>query len=227
MHQRPASPAVPPLLPHRYPTRNELTGGFAGGELGLSVFKEKGDVPIAPNGQGTKQSSPLITAFVLGLAATGGGLLLSTIEEVGVSVVENGAPAINATASLGLDEKTKVFLTVSTRIEDGHSTALAGLARAGLAWLCVRVRSSTRLAPALPLTPSSARARPCAGRHLPDGRDWYRGGRPGAAGHHGQQDPVGRLQDCGAGRLLGGGLPGRQGGAGGLKRRAARAPRSM
>ncbi|EFN54801.1 hypothetical protein CHLNCDRAFT_52757 [Chlorella variabilis] len=97
----------------KYPTRNELTGGFAGGELGLSVFKEKGDVPIAPNGQGTKQSSPLITAFVLGLAATGGGLLLSTIEEVGVSVVENGAPAINATASLGLDEKTKVFLTAA------------------------------------------------------------------------------------------------------------------
>lgn len=77
----------PPAPSRRYPGRNELTGGFAGGELGLQAFKEKGDVPIAPNGQGTRQSSPLITAFVLGLAATGGGLLLSTVEEAGLSAV--------------------------------------------------------------------------------------------------------------------------------------------
>ncbi|KAL4452317.1 hypothetical protein ABPG75_007979 [Micractinium tetrahymenae] len=91
----------------KYPTRNELTGGFAGGELGLTVFKEKGDVPIAEDGQGTKQSSPLVIAFVLGLAATGGGLLLSTVEEVGLSVAEGSA----ATASLGLDDRTKAMLT--------------------------------------------------------------------------------------------------------------------
>ena len=67
----------------KYPARNELTGGFAGGELGLAAFKDLGDVPIAEDGRGTKQpSSPLIIAFVLGLAATGGGLLLSTVEEV-------------------------------------------------------------------------------------------------------------------------------------------------
>lgn len=75
----------------RYPGRNELTGGFAGGELGLQAFKEKGDVPIAPSGQGTRQNSPLITAFVLGLAATGGGLLLSTVEEAGLDAVSPGA----------------------------------------------------------------------------------------------------------------------------------------
>ena len=51
------------------------------------AFKEKGDVPIAADGQGTRQSSPLITAFVLGLAATGGGLLLSTVEEAGLGAV--------------------------------------------------------------------------------------------------------------------------------------------
>ncbi len=31
----------------KYPERNELTGGFAGGELGLKTFVEAGDVPIA------------------------------------------------------------------------------------------------------------------------------------------------------------------------------------
>jgi hypothetical protein len=107
---------APPSPRCRYPTRNELTGGFAGGELGLTVFKEIGDVPIAEDGQGTKQNSPLVTAFVLGLAATGGGLLLSTIQEVGVSVVEGGVPAanaVNATAGLGLDEKTRATLTAA------------------------------------------------------------------------------------------------------------------
>lgn len=44
-------------------------------------------MPIAADGQGTRQSSPLITAFVLGLAATGGGLLLSTVEEAGLGAV--------------------------------------------------------------------------------------------------------------------------------------------
>jgi hypothetical protein len=102
-----------PLPACRYPSRNELTGGFAGGELGLTVFKEKGDVPIAANGQGSKQNSPLITAFVLGLAATGGGLLLSTVEEVGVGVAEKGAPAAAATASLPLDDKTRLALTAA------------------------------------------------------------------------------------------------------------------
>ncbi|PSC72158.1 hypothetical protein C2E20_4510 isoform A [Micractinium conductrix] len=95
----------------KYPERNELTGGFAGGELGLQYFKEKGDVPIAPEGQGTKQSSPLITAFVLGLAATGGGLLLSTIEDVAVKGTDGAAPAVAIAGSLGLDEKTKAMLT--------------------------------------------------------------------------------------------------------------------
>lgn len=31
----------------KYPQRNELVGGFAGGELGLKTFAEKGDVPLA------------------------------------------------------------------------------------------------------------------------------------------------------------------------------------
>lgn len=35
------SPASPTLSLSRYPERNELTGGFAGGELGLQYFKEK------------------------------------------------------------------------------------------------------------------------------------------------------------------------------------------
>lgn len=107
----PATCAPPPLSARRYPQRNELTGGFAGGELGLQVFKEKGDVPIAAEGQGTRQSSPLITAFVLGLAATGGGLLLTTVEEAGLSAVEGGNAAAAATSSLGLDEQTRVLLT--------------------------------------------------------------------------------------------------------------------
>jgi hypothetical protein len=91
----------------KYPTRNELTGGFAGGERGLWAFKESGDVPIAPEGQGKKQTSPLVIAFVLGLAATGGGLLLSTVEEVGESVLTTSGP------QLGLDDTTKAALTVS------------------------------------------------------------------------------------------------------------------
>ncbi|PRW56942.1 supervillin isoform X3 [Chlorella sorokiniana] len=97
----------------KYPGRNELTGGFAGGELGLQAFKEKGDVPIAADGQGTRQSSPLITAFVLGLAATGGGLLLSTVEEAGLGAVKSGeaGAALSATSVLGLDEQTKALLT--------------------------------------------------------------------------------------------------------------------
>lgn len=105
----PCRPAPHPHRPpDRYPGRTELTGGFAGGELGLKMFKEKGDIPIAPEGQGTKQSSPLITGFVLGLAATGGGLLLSTVEEVGVEAVE-GSTKVSV---LGLDEQTKLLITV-------------------------------------------------------------------------------------------------------------------
>lgn len=84
------------------------------GELGLAAFRERGDVPIAEDGRGTKQSSPLITAFVLGLAATGGGLLLSTLGEVGGSVVATGTPALpGAAAASSLDEKTRLMLTVS------------------------------------------------------------------------------------------------------------------
>lgn len=30
----------------KYPQRNELTGGFAGGELGLRTFLEQGDIPL-------------------------------------------------------------------------------------------------------------------------------------------------------------------------------------
>lgn len=187
--------------------RNELTGGFAGGELGLAYFKEKGDVPIAEDGQGTKQSSPLIIAFVLGLAATGGGLLLSTVEEVGLSVAEGSA----ATASLGLDDRTKAMLTVRRRVGVGCklgravSRVLTACAPAAVparplrgGWGPARNRAPPTARPSVlpacycalllpppslphwPHLPLPPRPTPPAGGHPAGGRDWHGGGRADA-----------------------------------------------
>ena len=106
---QPASPGKPvqpfqPVLPSSCPPHPHPPPTPPGSPT-------QGDVPIAPAGQGTKQSSPLITAFVLGLAATGGGLLLSTIEDVAVKGTDGAAPAVAIAGSLGLDEKTKAMLT--------------------------------------------------------------------------------------------------------------------
>ena len=39
-----------PDNPERYPSRNALTGGFAGGERGLQQFVEEGDIRFADPG---------------------------------------------------------------------------------------------------------------------------------------------------------------------------------
>lgn len=97
----------------KYPERTELTGGFAGGELGLKKFVELGDVPIAePGSSGVRQGqSPLIIAGLLGGAATVGGLILMDAAETGEQVL-NSVPALDAVKATtgGLDENTKTLL---------------------------------------------------------------------------------------------------------------------
>lgn len=64
-----------------YPSRTPLTGGFAGGEIGLKeYFNEKGEIPIKNDKDASSQPpSPLIVAFGLGGATALGAILLDPI----------------------------------------------------------------------------------------------------------------------------------------------------
>lgn len=66
----------------KYPQRDAVVGGFAGGELGVKTFVEVGDVPLAESAKRRRQQSPLIVAGLVSLAATIGGLLLTEAGEV-------------------------------------------------------------------------------------------------------------------------------------------------
>lgn len=60
-----------------YPDRNALTGGFAGGEVGLKRFSETGDIGLKEDGVPGKPQpqSPLVLAFGLGGVAAIGAIV--------------------------------------------------------------------------------------------------------------------------------------------------------
>lgn len=95
----------------KYPGRTELTGGFAGGELGLRKFVEVGDVPIDLTPGGRRQGqSPLVIALGLSIIATVGGLLLNDVSDLGEEAF-TGSTGVNPAAALsGLDDNTKLLL---------------------------------------------------------------------------------------------------------------------
>lgn len=79
--------------PQRYPDKEDVgpllnaVGGFAGGERGVKAFAATGEIPLAPDGKGKRQFSPLAFAGFVALVGAGGGLLLNGVEE---TVVEGG-----------------------------------------------------------------------------------------------------------------------------------------
>lgn len=92
--------------PQKYPDKEDVglllnaVGGFAGGERGVKAFAATGEIPLAPEGQGSRQFSPLAFAGFVALVGAGGGLLLNGVEE---TVVEGGdspeAQALKGVAS--------------------------------------------------------------------------------------------------------------------------------
>lgn len=90
--------------PAKYPDKEDVgpllnaVGGFAGGERGVKAFAATGEIPLAPEGQGSRQFSPLAFAGFVALVGAGGGLLLNGVEE---TVVE-GADSPEALALKGV-----------------------------------------------------------------------------------------------------------------------------
>ena len=76
--------------PQKYPDKEDIgpllnaVGGFAGGERGVKAFAATGKIPLAPEGEGKRQFSPLAFAGFVALVGAGGGLLLNGVEEVAV-----------------------------------------------------------------------------------------------------------------------------------------------
>eukprot|EP00798_Chlamydomonas_sp_ICE-L_P013886 gene13886-19812_t len=66
----------------KYPTRSEITGGFAGGEVGLKSFAATGEVKLRKPGQaGVKQQeSPLAIGFLLLLAGATAAVVLTVVS---------------------------------------------------------------------------------------------------------------------------------------------------
>jgi len=72
-----------------------LTGGFAGGELGLQQYIEKGDIELAPPGEGRGQGVPLLlTGFAAAAAASLGAVLINGSGG-------DGSSSLTAAGSLG------------------------------------------------------------------------------------------------------------------------------
>ena len=90
--------------PQKYPDKEDIgpllnaVGGFAGGERGVKAFAATGEIPLAPDGRGSRQFSPLAFAGFVALVGAGGGLLLNGVEE---TVVE-GADSPEALALKGV-----------------------------------------------------------------------------------------------------------------------------
>lgn len=107
---------------------SSLTGGFAGGEVGLRQFVETGEVPFAPEGSGRKQQSPLIVAGIVSAAAVIGGIILSDasdFSEVFFSKI------VSSDAANGLDDNTKNFLKLALLLAGTGGVYLGGRAVIG------------------------------------------------------------------------------------------------
>jgi len=75
---------------YKYPDREDrgffkgLVGGFAGGEPALRDFAETGELKLRKPGDPVKkQFSPLVLAFLVAIAAAGGGILITTALSLG------------------------------------------------------------------------------------------------------------------------------------------------
>jgi hypothetical protein len=87
----------------KYPERDWVVGGFAGGERGIEAFVKDGEVKVRKLGQVSSQpGSPITTGFTIIIAGVVGGLLVSvaspgvfdgtkgTVEELGINFAIGG-----------------------------------------------------------------------------------------------------------------------------------------
>lgn len=91
----------------KYPSRNELTGGFAGGEAGLKTFVATGDIKLADQSR-PGRNNPLIVAGTVSVSATLGAILLTNVEEV-VAGVASGDGKVEL-ALTAVDDSTRLLL---------------------------------------------------------------------------------------------------------------------
>lgn len=112
--------------PQKYPDKEDIgpllnaVGGFAGGERGVKAFAATGEIPLAPEGEGKRQFSPLAFAGFVALVGAGGGLLLNGVEEVAVEGGDSpearaltGAAAELAREVAGVDGPQRAALTAA------------------------------------------------------------------------------------------------------------------
>mmetsp|Transcript_9321 Transcript_9321/g.19904 ORF Transcript_9321/g.19904 Transcript_9321/m.19904 type:complete len:243 (-) Transcript_9321:851-1579(-) len=78
--------------PQKYPGKEDVgplpgaTGGFAGGERGIKAYLQTGEVRLRKPGEpGGQPMSPLTIAFIVLLAGTGGGLILTKLYDAGAN----------------------------------------------------------------------------------------------------------------------------------------------
>jgi hypothetical protein len=121
-----------------------LTGGFAGGEVGLRSYVETGNVPFAPEGLRKNQQSPLIIAGIVSAAAVTGGVLLTDISDVGERLV-TGSTSVSPAALSGLDDNTKLLLETAILLVGVVATVVGGRAVVGSLTRSI-TESATKLA---------------------------------------------------------------------------------
>lgn len=113
----------------KYPGKEDVgplagaVGGFAGGEVGIKSFVQKGEVTLRRTDFPVKkQTSPISLGLLLAAAGAGGGLLLNQIGEVGEDVVRDDIIAAP------IDDKTKVLLLAAVAVLAGAGLIAGGRA---------------------------------------------------------------------------------------------------
>jgi len=89
--------------PSKYPDKDTLTGGFAGGERGLRSFVETGEVRLRKPGEpGGQPISPLSIAFIVLLAGIAGAAVLTEVYDFGEGAVKTDKIQVGAAQCSGL-----------------------------------------------------------------------------------------------------------------------------
>lgn len=96
-----------------------VAGGFAGGELGVQQFADKGEIEILTEGKRRRGQSPLIVAGIVAVVGTVGGLSLEKLTDFSEQLATNGSQLS------ALDDNTKLLLEAAI-ITLGAAAALAG-----------------------------------------------------------------------------------------------------
>lgn len=109
---------------------SSLVGGFAGGEVGLQQFVEKGEVPFGDGQSGRRQQSPLIVAGIVSIAAVTGGILLTDVSDFGEQVI-SGTTKVSPAALSQLDENTKLLLEAGVLMIGVVASVIGGRALIG------------------------------------------------------------------------------------------------